>query len=262
MLDALLGRLHLLVLLEVLNVLGVRQVLEARVLIVVLFPVVNLVLVLVVAVVPRSRAKVRQGAVLVVDEHLELVPVDDFVLVVIDQAQYLAHNLLLALLRHVLIGLIKQAVRPHDLLRLPQPVAVVVVEVEEGGCVEVGRVVFLCDKSHPNMCQRIHSFLLFLISFALAYQPCVWSSNSHGRRRLASAHGCRDRHARGMRRRAQALLLWWRAWLMVMRRLWEVSRYGRRAIERLSKRKSTQRKERKLLFLGDQQGGLELITIA
>lgn len=59
-LEPVLRILHLLVLLEMLNVLGMRQILELGILVVVLFPVVNLVLVLVVTVVAGTGAQIRQ----------------------------------------------------------------------------------------------------------------------------------------------------------------------------------------------------------
>lgn len=143
--NALLCQLHFFVLFEMLNVFGVRQVFKTRVLVVVFLPVVNLILVLVIAVVARPGAKVGQSAVLVVNKDLELVAVDHLVFVVVNQAQDFANNFLLALLRHVLVGLVKKTVRPHDLLGLPLAVAVVIVQLEEGGRVEVGCMVFLCS---------------------------------------------------------------------------------------------------------------------
>lgn len=143
LLQPLLLILHLLVLLEMLNVLRVRQVLELGVLVVVQLPVVNLIFVFVVPVVARAGAEVGQHAMLVVDEDVELVPVDDAVLVVVDEPQHLGDNLLLSLIRDVLVGLVHQPVRALDLGALPLAVRVEVVQRKEGGGVEVGRVVLL-----------------------------------------------------------------------------------------------------------------------
>ncbi|KAI6764871.1 hypothetical protein HG531_012758 [Fusarium graminearum] len=59
-LEAILGIFHLIVLLKVLNVFGMCQVLKLGVVVVVLFPVVNLVLVLVVTVVSRTGVQVGE----------------------------------------------------------------------------------------------------------------------------------------------------------------------------------------------------------
>ena len=54
-----------------------------------------------------------------------------------------ALDLVPARLGHVLVRLVHEAVRAQDLLGLPPPVAVVIVQREEGIGVEVGDVVFL-----------------------------------------------------------------------------------------------------------------------
>lgn len=140
-LQPLLLNLHLLMLAEMLDVLRMRQILQPGILIMIQLPVMDLILVLVVAVVSRARPQIRQGPALVRNKDLELVAIDHPILVIIDQAQNLGNNLLLALLADVLVGVVHEPVGAQDLGRFPLPVRVVVVQREEGGGVEVGDVV-------------------------------------------------------------------------------------------------------------------------
>ncbi|ROV97737.1 hypothetical protein VMCG_07429 [Cytospora schulzeri] len=136
---ALLLILHLLVLSEVLDVFRVCQVLELGVLVMVEFPMVDLILVLVITMVSRPRANVRQRATLN-HKDLKLVLGDDAVPVIVGQFEHLADDLLFPPFRDVLVGVVEQAVRPQDLLGLPLPVGIEVVQGEEGACVELGSV--------------------------------------------------------------------------------------------------------------------------
>jgi hypothetical protein len=91
----------------------------------------------------RAHADVRQRLAVDIDEMRELLSADGAVLVAVDKSEDFTHNLVSSFLRHVRVRLVKQSVRPQDLLRLPPAISIIVVEDEEGGCVEVGRVVLL-----------------------------------------------------------------------------------------------------------------------
>lgn len=97
----------------------------------------------VVPVMTGPRPKVRQRTTLMRDEDVKLIPVDHAVLVVVDQAQNLVDNFLLARFGYVLVRLIHEAICAENFAALPLAIAVVIVEREEGGGVEVGRVVLL-----------------------------------------------------------------------------------------------------------------------
>ena len=105
---------------------------------------VNLVFVLIVSVVSRSRAEVRQCLAIEVDEVLELLTAHEAIVAGIQQVHELLDDLVPPFLRDVLVRFVEQAVRPQELLRVPVPVGIVVVQREEGGGVEVGYVVLLC----------------------------------------------------------------------------------------------------------------------
>jgi hypothetical protein len=183
----LLLRFQLLVFAKMLDIFRVRQVFLARVLVVVFLPVVDLILVLVVAVVAGSETEVRQrepfgyadgvfrvrhGAAAVSVEELE-----DFV-----------HGVFFLLRGDVVGRLVFQAVGFGDVVARPLVAAVVVVQVEEGAGVEGGDVVLLWNAGQP-----------IAISCAIKVVPphrtCVWSPSLHrplravvcGRR----APGCR-----------------------------------------------------------------------
>ena len=159
LLHPLLLGLHLLVLLEVLNVLGVREVFELGVLVVVpgllicvrqmagignlLFPVMNLVFVLVVSVVPRPRAHVGQRLALGLDKVHKLVAADAPVAVLVEQGQDLVGDLGSPLVRDVLVRVVHESVCPLNFLGLPAAVGVEVVQRKEGGGVEAIGVVLL-----------------------------------------------------------------------------------------------------------------------
>jgi hypothetical protein len=81
--------------------------------------------------------------VLLLDETNELVSLDETVVIGVNQPQDLPDNLVLALLRNMLVGVVHQAVCAEDLLWFPFPVAVEVVEGEEGCGVKLGGVVLL-----------------------------------------------------------------------------------------------------------------------
>lgn len=98
----LLRLIHLLVLLEVLNVLWVREVLELGVFVVVLFPMVDFVLVLVVAVVAGAGAHVRE-CLAALDKHDKLGAADEAVAVPVDSPYYISDDLLFALVAHILV---------------------------------------------------------------------------------------------------------------------------------------------------------------
>ena len=129
-------------LLEVLNVLGVRQVLELGVLAVVLLPVVDLVLVLVVAVVAGAGTHVGQRLA-VVHELRPLGLADVAVAVGVEEVEQGLEYLIAPALRDGLVGLVVEAVGAEELVALPLAVAVVVVEGEEGAGVPAVQVVLL-----------------------------------------------------------------------------------------------------------------------
>jgi len=176
LLGTFLSGLHGLMLLEVLDVLWVCQVLELGVLVVVpmavslrsayrhtkkkkiererggqrerenhlLLPMVNLILVLIIAVMAGPGAHIGKGLALDINKAHELFAADATVTVAINHVENLPRNAIAPLLRHVLVGLVHQAVRALDLVRLPDAVAIEVVQREEGRCVERARVVLLC----------------------------------------------------------------------------------------------------------------------
>lgn len=92
---------------------------------------------------PRASAHVGQRLPLG-NEALELVLVHPSVAVGVEHVHHLARYLGPPLGRDVPVRLVHQAVRALYLLGLPVAVAVVVVQREEGGGVEVADVVLLC----------------------------------------------------------------------------------------------------------------------
>ena len=108
-----------------------------------LLKVMNLIFVLVVPVVAGAVSVVGQRPARL---HIgvELVAADGPVVVRVHEGEQVVDQLVLPLLGDLLVGRIEQAVRPLDLLALPVPVLVVVVQREEGVVVEVGNVVLLC----------------------------------------------------------------------------------------------------------------------
>lgn len=108
-----------------------------------LLPMMNLVLVLIVAVVSRPRTHIRKCFLLDVDEAYELVLGDDTVAVVVDQVEDVADDLIPSLLRNMLVGVVHKAVCAQNFETFPCAIAVEVVQSEEGGGVEVLDVMFL-----------------------------------------------------------------------------------------------------------------------
>lgn len=102
----------------------------------------NLVLVLVIAVVSRPSAHIRQRLPLA--QHAgKLLPLDRPVPILVQKRRQLIDYLPTALLRNALVRLIEEAIGGQHLLRLPDAVAVEVVEREEGRGVPLIEVVLL-----------------------------------------------------------------------------------------------------------------------
>lgn len=128
---------------EMLDVLGVDEILLLGVLVVVLLEVVDLVLVFVIAVVSRTISQVWQ-----LDSagraHGILGEGHGTAVVLVEQLDHAVYRGLSLRLRDVGVGFVEEAVRLHQLVGGPFVAAVVVVDVEEGAGVEGGDVVFLC----------------------------------------------------------------------------------------------------------------------
>jgi hypothetical protein len=143
-LPRLLCGLHLLVVLEMGDILRMRQVLLLDVIpAVVFFPVVNLILVLGIAVVSRSHAKVRELDVLGVALH-ELYYGNLAVLVDIEHVEDGLHDRLFLGLGYRGCRGIGQSVCAPDVGCCPDAGAVVVVKREEGRRVVPGNMMLLC----------------------------------------------------------------------------------------------------------------------
>ncbi|RCI11849.1 hypothetical protein L249_7179 [Ophiocordyceps polyrhachis-furcata BCC 54312] len=99
------------------------QVLELGVFVMILFPVVDLILVLVVAVVAWAGAHVGQGLALG-KEGLPLGEGDDRVAIGVEHGHDIARHLLLTLARHVLVGRVHQTVGTLHLVDLPDTVGI------------------------------------------------------------------------------------------------------------------------------------------
>lgn len=127
-----------------LNIFGMRKVLKLGVFIVILLPVVDFVLVLVIAVVSRASAHIGQRLPFV-DEHDELVARHVSGAVCIKQGQYLPRYLSSALGRDILIRFVIEAIGPEYLFGLPFAVGIEIVKQEKGGRIEIAYVVLLCD---------------------------------------------------------------------------------------------------------------------
>jgi len=138
----LLLRFQLLVLTEVLNIFRVRQVFLAGVLIVVFLPVVDFVLVLIVAVVAGAVAEVRQREALANADSVFRVR-DGAAAVCVEELEDSVHSIFLRLGGDGACGLVFQAVGFEDVVARPLVAAVVVVQVEERAGVEGGDVVLL-----------------------------------------------------------------------------------------------------------------------
>jgi hypothetical protein len=128
---------------EMLDILGMCQILELGVFVVVLLPMVNFVLIFVVAVVSRTSSHIRQSLAFV-DEHDKLVARYGTGAIRVKQGQNLPRYLSPTLRRDVLVRVVIEAVGSQNFFRLPFAVAIEVVQQEEGGRIEIAYVVFLC----------------------------------------------------------------------------------------------------------------------
>lgn len=160
--------------LEMLNVLWMRKILLLDIIArVVLFPVMNLVLVLVVAVVSRPHAEIRQFNVLGVF-GLEFGERDFAVLVHVEHVEDGLYDHLFLGFADAGRGGVGEAVGAADVGRGPYACAVVVVEVEEGGCVEAGDVVLLCLLL---ACTIITVKQVLSTSHMPSRPVCIWRNN-------------------------------------------------------------------------------------
>jgi hypothetical protein len=182
----LLLRFQLLVFAEMFNILRVRQVFLARVLVVVFLPVVNLVLVLIVAVVARSKAEIRQREAFGYADSVLCVR-DGAAAVCVEELEDFVHGVFFLLRGDVVGRLVFQAVGFEDVVARPLVAAVVVVEVEEGAGVEGGDVVLLWNAGQPIAI--LHAIKV------VPHRTCVWSPSLHRPPRAAvrghRAPGCR-----------------------------------------------------------------------
>lgn len=138
----LLLRFQLLVFAEMFNVFRVRQVFFARILVVVFLPVVDFVLVLIIAVVAGAETEVGQGeafgdadGVFGVGDCAAAVGVEEF--------EDFGYGGVFLGRGDGARGFVEQAVGFGDVVARPLVAAVVVVEVEEGAGVEGGDVMLL-----------------------------------------------------------------------------------------------------------------------
>lgn len=127
--------LHLLVLAEVLDVFGMRQVLLSGILIVVLFPVMDLIFVLVVSVMSRSKPEVGKRQTFGNADSVLCVG-NGATAVAVEEPKDLVHSVLLLLRGNVTGRFVLQAVCFEDVVARPLVAAIVVVEVEERTGVE------------------------------------------------------------------------------------------------------------------------------
>lgn len=164
-------RLQLLMLPEVLDVFGVRQVFLSCVLVVVFLPVVNLVFVLIVTVVSRTVAKVGQREAFG-DTNGVLCVRDGAAAVCVEELEHLVHGVLFLLRWDVLSGLILEAVGLEDVVARPLVAAVVVVEIEERASVERIDVVLLWNVVSPLILRPLR--LILLTSHMPGRPVCIW----------------------------------------------------------------------------------------
>lgn len=101
-----------------------------------------LVLVFVVPMVSRPRADVGQCLLLGVDETHKLVATHEPIVIIVYHPQDQFDDSVPPLGRDVLVGLVHQTICPEDLLRLPVPVGIEVVQCEERSGIESIGVVF------------------------------------------------------------------------------------------------------------------------
>ena len=138
----LLLRFQLLVLAEVLDILRVGQIFLASVLVVVFLPVVDFVLVLIVAVVAGAVAKVRQRETLGDTDGVLCVRYSAAA-IRIEELEDSVHGIFFRFGGDGAGGLVFQAVGFEDVVARPLVAAIVVVQVKEGAGVEGSDVVLL-----------------------------------------------------------------------------------------------------------------------
>ena len=166
--------------LEMLNILWMGEIFFLDIIPrVILFPMMNLILVLIVSVVPWPHAEIRQLDVLGVF-CLEFLERDLAVLINVEHVKDCLHDHLLFGFADVLRGRVREAVGAADVGTGPDAGAVIVVQVEEGCCVEAGDVMFLCDSISIYMGAQ---------GVGAMYQPCVESPSL----RLARLRFANDR---------------------------------------------------------------------
>jgi hypothetical protein len=186
----LLLRFQLLVFAEMLDVFRVRQVFLARVLVVVFLPVVDLVLVLIVAVMAGSKTKIRQREPFGYADGIFCVG-DGAAAICIEELEDFVHGVFFLLRGDVVGRLVFQAVGFGDVVARPLVAAVVVVEVEEGAGVEGGDVVLLWNAGQPIAISHA-------IKVVAPYRTCVWLPSLHQPLR-AAVHGYRAPGCRRLR---------------------------------------------------------------
>jgi hypothetical protein len=205
---SLLLRFQLLVLAEVLDIFRVRQVFLTRVLVVVFLPVVDFVFVLIVAVVARAVAEIRQRETLPNSDGVFCVR-DRAAAIRIEELEDFVHSLFFRRSGDGACGLVFQAVGFGDVVARPLVAAVVVVQVEEGAGVEGVDVVLLWNAC-VSPCLSAHITTPLRLS-ATPHQPCVGLPSLHRALRVADcarrALVCRRRRPRPGYLISRALLL-------------------------------------------------------
>ena len=128
---------------EMRDVLRMRQILLACVLVVVLLEMVDLVFILVVAVVAGPDTEVGEATVPLIDVVEPLFAGDAAGIVFVVGIEDLVDDLLPALFAQVFVGLVVEAVEAPNFVRGPNAVVVEIVKDEEGSWVEIVDVMFL-----------------------------------------------------------------------------------------------------------------------
>ena len=131
--------------------------------------------------VARPGAHIRKRLLLVLDEAHKLVLGDDAVVVVVDQVEDVADDLVSPGLGDVLVGVVHQAICAENLKSFPCAIAVEVVQSEEGGGVEVLDVVFLCSNARDRLAADGLAVRHGLTP-GRTYQPCASPSTGRSRR--------------------------------------------------------------------------------
>lgn len=122
--------IHLVVFPEVFDIFRVDQIFLGGVLAMIFFEVMNLILVLVVAVVSRTKTEVGQFDTVSLANN-ELGKRDTTTLVFVEQGEDFLNYLFFLCLRDILCAFVLQAVGLADIVRGPCAAAIVVVKVEE-----------------------------------------------------------------------------------------------------------------------------------